>query len=181
MMTEMDIIDINSFRNVLSLFGIIYLFFVCILPFFIVGFFRALSINISFFVIGLGIVVCSAETENTPASSPCWKIRTFNYLGQSVDKDKEYTTLSDGTIGREWEGEIGIKNPIIPYEWQYADDDSYKEMFAMNDKNSPDYICSVWVFNPSSLWMCPAIFALPVLFGLFVIFGSFKSLVSEGK
>ena len=179
MMTEMDIVDINSFRNVLSLFGIIYLFFVCILPFFIVGFTRALSINIFFFVVGMGLVVCSQDGEDSSASSPCWKIRTFNYLGQSVDKDKEYTTLSNGRIGREWEGEIGIKNPIIPYEWQYADDDSYKEMYAMNDKNSSDYICSVWFFNPSSLWMCPGIFALPVLFCLLVIFGSFKALFSE--
>ena len=179
MMTEMDIVEIDSWRNVLSLVGIIYLFFVCILPFFIVGFTRALSINIFFFVVGMGLVVCSQDGEDSSASSPCWKIRTFNFLGQSIDRYGEWLkTNPDGTLDMAWEGEIGIKNPTL-YEWQYADDFSGKDMYAMNDKNSSDYICSVWFFNPSSLWMCPGIFALPVLFCLLVIFGSFKALFSE--
>ena len=154
MMTEMDIVDINSFRNVFSLFGIIYLFFVCILPFFIIGFVRTLSLNIFLFVAGMAFVVCSQEGDDSSALSSGWKIRSFNPYGQSMDKSVQRMTEE---------------------AWEYDVEHSHIEMFAMNDKNSHDYVCSVWVFNPSSLWMCPAIFALPVLFGLFVIFSLFKT------
>lgn len=183
MMTANDIVDIYDLRNILSVFGIFYLIFFCLLPFFIVGFMRGIFINISLFFIGALLVFGISEGDESTARDlegfglgngktpsaffDCWNTRIFSLNGNSIN-------LKDSTEFTFNETYPTAKNYTI------CDRDGPK-MFAMNDKNSPDYICSVFIFNPSSLWMCPGIIAIPVLFCLAVVCSLIKGSFSGKK
>ena len=165
-----DIVDITSLRNILSVFGIFYLIVFCILPFLTGGFVKALTINISFCIGFLFIIVGGLEGRDKPAFFKSFNIRVFSNSGKSINL---------------YEAEKGLRKvETSPQVWvweYYIDGEVYNDeprMYAMNDKNSPDYICSPFIFNPPSLIICPGIFALPVLFCLLIVGSLIKGLFS---
>lgn len=150
MIAEISIPDIWSLRACLSIVGIIY-FCIC-LALCSKGMARGVVANCCLLTVGFILLyILTPKPVGFNGSKDGWKYlesRVFNSRGESVDL-KSLMDVIDHSPGYD---------SIAGYSLE-------REVYAMHDPQSPDYICSPWIFHPACLIYWPGIFSLPVIIG----------------
>jgi hypothetical protein len=152
MIAEISIPDIWSLRACLSVIGIIY-FCIC-LSMFSKGVLKGVTINCGLLTVGFILLyILTPKPVGFDGPKDGWKYlepRVFNDEGHSVDLK---SLMNVRVIPRIYSKE---NDRLAGYHIDY-------EVYAMHDPQSPDYLCSPWIFHPASLVYCPGIFSLPVI------------------
>ncbi len=147
-----------SIKGIFSVFGILWLIF-CLLPF-SKGFWAGVLANGVYFIFACCVYWSLPDSWMSKRIYAYTEIEDPNVISLIYELDPQNSVS------------LGVYN-LHDFESEYTYYYDY-QVYAMNDRNSENYVCPSWVFHPGCLTLTPGLLHLPALGVVCLIKGAVK-------